>query len=71
MFMTLAKIWQQIEKERTQLQARVNLFKCLMGLKNIFNKTLSEYDVVEAQAKLLSINDTGVYNNIFVFINSC
>jgi hypothetical protein len=50
MFMTLAKIWQQIEKERTQLQARSNLFQCLEEMKGNFVPTLTEHDVHEASS---------------------
>eukprot|EP00026_Physarum_polycephalum_P003139 Phypoly_transcript_03148.p1 GENE.Phypoly_transcript_03148~~Phypoly_transcript_03148.p1 ORF type:complete len:618 (+),score=99.88 Phypoly_transcript_03148:604-2457(+) len=50
MFMTLAKIWQQIEKERTQLQARANLFQCLEGMKGNFIPTLNEHDINEASS---------------------
>ena len=55
--MTLAKIWQQIEKERTQLQARANLFQSLSGMKGNFTPTLTEKDVTEAS---LSSPETGI-----------
>jgi hypothetical protein len=58
MFMTLAKIWQQIEKEQTQLQARANLFECLSGVKGNFASTLTAKDVTEASTS--HVPETGM-----------
>ena len=57
MFMTLAKIWQQIEKERTQLQAREYLLQALLGMKEAFVPTLDEKEVAEAYTSY--VYDTG------------
>ena len=40
--MTLAKIWQQIQKELTQLQARSHLFQCLEAMKGNFIPTITD-----------------------------